>query len=102
MDFIIIKEHSMADQKLSPEPGIAYVKANFRPDAVAFPLRVKIPAALARDNGVARRYIIQNADKPIPEDVLNWLKKDARYKDWFEDVERETVTEETPDTNDEE
>jgi len=70
----------MPDEQQTP-----VVPMNLKPN-VALPQTLTIPAHLARIEQVSRRFVITTHDAQAPQSVIDWMRADRRYTDWFEPV----------------
>jgi len=54
--------------------------------SVVLPQTVVLPLRLHRHTGVNRRLTITRRDQEVPKGVREWMQRDPRYADWFEEV----------------
>ena len=55
-------------------------------NSVALPQTVVLPLRLHRHTGVNRRLTITRRDQEVPKGVREWMQRDPRYTDWFEEA----------------
>lgn len=54
--------------------------------SVVLPQTVVLPLRLHRHTGVNRRLTITRRDQEVPKGVREWMQRDPRYTDWFEEA----------------